>query len=245
MMAERDEARERLANVRIFKPDGAHGTWPDDVRMLAMKYLTLRTSPSEIPELIASTALAVVPWAADAGFRVPSIAFVRGLRVELGVLARSDAALTLAESKRIVCAGTDASPVDQSEVATFNGRLENKDGSMTDLIIGGAYRVSDTTALGESNAAENMFARRALELDAVIEAYATLYSKAEAEAALPDSANIGLHQLGGGGVIITDNASAALKGARVLSELVAKAVKEKMGEEWETMAEDEVRRATP
>ena len=57
--------------------------------------------------------------------------------------------------------------------------------------------------------------------------------------------SVGLHTLGNGGVIISDNASAALAGRREISRLVADAVKKHIGaEKFEAMPEAEQELAT-
>ena len=94
-----------------------------------MKYLGELVSPEAVPELIASTILAVVPWAREAGLKLPTGRFVRELRTELGVLARTDAALAIGEAERVSCVGMDGTPVDQDAVATVGGRVVNADGS--------------------------------------------------------------------------------------------------------------------
>ena len=76
---------------------------------------------------------------------LPSVPFVRGLRIELGVLAKTESSLALAED-RLICAATDESPIDQQSFSTFNGRLA----SGRNLIIGGAYRPHNHTADGEA-----------------------------------------------------------------------------------------------
>ena len=80
----------------------------------------------------------------------------------------------------------------------------------------------------------------------MISAYIKLHGdRAEAARALPAASSVGLHQLGGGGVISTDNASAALAARRAISELVEAAVKEHIGdEEWTKMTADEQSHAT-
>ena len=228
---------EKLTSVKIFKMKGH--TWPDEVRLLVYKYLTLRVSPEAIPELIASTIDATIPWAMESGLTLPTVSTCRSWRAELGVLARSDASLTLAESDGIRCAGTDATPIGgKLEVATFNGRVE-LEGSTMDLLFGGCCVVPDQTAVGEAGAVKTMFAQRAAELEAVITAYAQRHGAAAARAALPASSNVGMHQMGRGGVIITDGASAAIAGRREISKLITEAVKEKFGDSWATMSEAE------
>ena len=89
-----------------------------------MRHLVARVPPAAVPDMIAATVLAVVPWALDEGLRVPSVQFVRGLRAELGELAKLEAALSVGETERTKAAAQGASPLhDQTEVATFNGRL--------------------------------------------------------------------------------------------------------------------------
>ena len=138
--------------------------WPDDLRLLLMEYLVHRVPPSSIPELVAKTTIAAVPWAIDAGLQLPDVSFVRNLRYELGVLARSEASVTLGESERIAAAGTDETPVNTEEFATFNGRLVNAEGEVEDLIFGGAYRVAQQTAAGQAQAVNEMFMRRRVEV---------------------------------------------------------------------------------
>ena len=129
-----------------------------------MEYLVHRVPPSSIPELVAKTTIAAVPWAVDAGLQLPDVSFVRNLRYELGVLARSEASVTLGESERIAAAGTDETPVNTEEFATFNGRLVNAEGEVEDLIFGGAYRVAQQTAAGQAQAVNEMFMRRRVEV---------------------------------------------------------------------------------
>ena len=129
-----------------------------------MEYLVHRVSPSSVPELVAKTTIAAVPWAVDAGLQLPDVSFVRNLRYELGVLARSEASVTLGESERIAAAGTDETPVNTEEFATFNGRLVNAEGEVEDLIFGGAYRVAQQTAAGQAQAVNEMFMRRRVEV---------------------------------------------------------------------------------
>ena len=59
-----------------------------------MRHLVARVPPSAVPDMIAAAVLTVAPWALDEGLRVPSVQFVRGLRAELGELAKLEAALS-------------------------------------------------------------------------------------------------------------------------------------------------------
>ena len=240
---EKEQLQEKLQRVKaahdqivIFKAEG--GRWSDDVRLLVYKFLTLRVPPESIPECIISTIVAAIPWALEAGLSAPSVSSVRAWREELGVLVRSEAAITLAESDRIMCAGTDATPVNTTELATFNGRVELK-GSTLDLLFSGCYEVPDQSGVGEGSMTKTILQRRATELEGVITAYAAAHGEQAALAALPMSANIGLHQLKQG-VVITDNASAALAGHRHIAKLIAEAVKDKLGDAIETMSETEI-----
>ena len=176
-----------------------------------MRHLVARVPPSAVPDMIAAAVLTVAPWALDEGLRVPSEQFVRGLRAELGELAKLEAALSVGETERIKAAAQDASPLhDQTEVATLNGRLA--DG--TDIMFGGCYRIGDQTAVGEADSAELMFVR-------MEDRVATLRTEVErllgapAAAALPARGAVGLHKLAGG-VVVSDNASAATATTREL-----------------------------
>ena len=223
-------AKERCDSVRIFRADGAYGSWPDDVRMLLMKLLVCGVSPPEVAEVVASVVDAVVPWAIDAGLSLPNEAFVRRLRDELGVLARSESAVAIGDADRVACAGTDATPVEQLEHAAFNGRLVTG-GNRRDLIFGGAYQVADTTAAGEAASVSKMFARLQEDLE-VVRAITTRVHGAEvALELLPAAGSVGLHKCGGGGVIITDNASAATAGCRAIQRDVATDVEAHLGAE--------------
>ena len=94
------------------------------MRELVMRHLVARVPPAAVPDMIAATVLAVVPWALEEGFKVPTVRYVRGMRAELSELAKHEAALSIGETERIKAAAQDASPLhDQTEVATFNGRL--------------------------------------------------------------------------------------------------------------------------
>ena len=181
------------------------------MRELVMRHLVARVPPAAVPDMIAATVLAVVPWAPEEGFKVPAVRYVRGMRAELGELAKLEAALSVGETKRIKAAAQDASPLhDQTEVATLNGRLA--DG--TDIMFGGCYRIGDQTAVGEADSAELMFVR-------MEDRVATLRTEVErllgapAAAALPARGAVGLHKLAGG-VVVSDNASAATATTREL-----------------------------
>ena len=89
--------------MNIFKKGGASngGAWPENLRLLMMEYLVHRVAPSSIPELIAKCTIAVVPFAVEAGLQMPEYNFVKNLRYELGVLARSEAAVALGESDSV------------------------------------------------------------------------------------------------------------------------------------------------
>jgi hypothetical protein len=174
------------------------------MRELVTRHLVARVLPAAVPDIIAATVLAVVPWALDEGLRVPSVQFVRGMRAELGELAKIEASLSVGETDRTKAAAQDASPLhNQTEVATFNGRLA--DG--TDMVLGGCYRIGAQTAVGEADSAELMFTRMDGRNTTVREEVTRLLGTSAA-AALPARGAVGLHKLAGG-VIVSDNASAA------------------------------------
>lgn len=211
------------------------------MRELVMRHLVARVPPSAVPDMIAATVLAVVPWALDEGLRVPSAPFARALRAELGELAKLEAALSVAETERIKAAAQDASPLhDQTEVATLNGRLA--DG--TDMVFGGCYRIGDQTAVGEANSAEVMFTRMDDRV-ATLRAEVERLLGASAAAALPARGAVGLHKLAGG-VITSDNASAATATTRELIRRVGLDVAKNFAggpEEFAKLSEDDKAKA--
>ena len=95
-------------------------------------------------------------------------------------------------------------------MAAFNGRLA--DG--TDMVFGGCYRIGDQTAVGEADSAELMFVRMEDRV-ATLRAEVERLLGAPAAAALPARGAVGLHKLAGG-VIVSDNASAATATTREL-----------------------------
>ena len=54
------------------------------MRELVMRHLVARVPPAAVPDMIAATVLAVVPWAPEESFKVPAVRYVRGMRAELG-----------------------------------------------------------------------------------------------------------------------------------------------------------------
>ena len=222
----REQLKTKLASVRIFQPDGRHRSWPDDVRKLYMKYLVHRVAPSDITELVASAIDTAVPFAISEGLKLPGTQFSRDLRFELLALCKYESSLSLAESGGVggvKALGVDGTPIDQTEVATANGRL--RDG--TDLVFGGAFRLTGQTAAREAAAVGTMFER----LNANHAEYVATYKQMFGDAPPTADATVGLHQMGGGGVITTDNAAAATKQASLLVEMIEKASEEFVGAE--------------
>ena len=137
-------------------------------------------------------------------------------------------------------AAQGASPLhDQTEVATFHGRLA--DG--TDMVLGGCYRTGDQTAVGEADSAELMFVRME-DRAATLRAEAERLLGAPAAAALPARGAVGLHKLAGG-VIVSDNAPAATATTREPIERAGLAVQNRIGpEEWSKLPDDEKKKQT-
>ena len=179
--------------LRVFQPtsgagSGSGASWDDVIRELLMRHLVARVPPAAVPDMIAATVLAVAPWALDEGLRVPTVQFVRGMRAELGKLAKIEASLSVDETERMKAAATDASPLhDKTEVVMMNGRLADGTG----MVFGGCYRIGAQTAAGEANSAELMFNRMDGRNTTVREEVTRLLG-ASAAAALPQSGAVGL-----------------------------------------------------
>ena len=140
---------------RLAGAGSSRGMHHDErTRLLYAKLLTLRGPPSELGEIVASCAYAILAEFPDvlATMKLPSDRFCRLMRPELGVLHRMVSAITVGEGE-LLCIANDASPQDGRELGATVGRVRSVvkgESVIRQTSLAGCYEMSDFTAKGEA-----------------------------------------------------------------------------------------------
>ena len=145
---------------------------------------------------------------------------------------------------RIASLQTDASPLDQRELAVSPMLLDDEDqfgGERRRRWFGsGAYEIHDQSGKGEALAVkEQVFDRLAAAVDRVRTQLTLLHGADNADAMLASrAAGVVMRKLVNG-VVATDNASAALSSQNELMRLVKAEVEESMGDDWAKLSAEQ------
>ena len=123
-------------------------------RLLYGKLLTLRAPPSEIAEIVATCVYAILAEFPDEVKKIelPTDAFARNMRPELGVMHQMISALTVG-SGELVAWVNDASPSDGRELSALVARVKsivNDKVATRHCHTAGVYEASGATAAGEA-----------------------------------------------------------------------------------------------
>ena len=175
---------------------------------------------------------------------LPHEDFYRNMRTELAAVNEMVAGINLARADRIASLQTDASPLDQRELAVAAMQVADvgADGRARRRrwYGAGAYEISDQSGKGEALAVkEQVFDRLSAAVERVRSRLVQLHGADDADAMIASrAAGVVMRKLVNG-VLATGNASAALVCQKEIMLLVDKEIKEDMGEQWSALTKEQ------
>ena len=166
------------------------------------------TKPSAVVNNIVSDAAYLIPWAPIV---LPVTRFVRRLRYELYVLAKTLAAYRVARSRRVACQTSDGTEKFQISLLTANVQIQSDEGDdFEPVILDAAFITPGKTAAAEVEAVgQTIWLRGRKHLTAWRTLHGELFPGDDLDTLFPDPNEFGVHRLGGGGVVLGDNCNQA------------------------------------
>ena len=199
-----EDALAKLSQVPVFrmvskgKGGGRGRLWPHWLRLMCYEQLVNGTKPSAVVKNIVSDAAWLVPWLE---VKVPVVRTIRRLRYEIRSLGRALAALRVAAAARVLAMGCDATEKKQISLLSTVTQIKNVDDESETVILEGAFvKRGGTAAIEVDDVAALCFERGRKALGAWTEIHYEMFDD-DAPDLFPETSNVGLHRLGGGGLL--------------------------------------------
>ena len=242
-----EDALAKLSQVPVFKmvskgKGGGRGRlWPHWLRLMCYEQLVNCTKPSAVVKNIVSDAAWLVPWLE---VKVPVVRTIRRLRYEIRSLGRALAALRVAAAARVLALGCDGTEKKQISLLSTVTQIQTVDDESETVILEGAFvKRGGTAEIEVDDVAALCFERGREALGTWTEIHYDMFDDDDPDL-FPETSNVGLHRLGGGGLLQGDTCNQATLFKRLLAERI-KSECAKWDPAWDTYSDakrDEIAR---